>query len=158
NFLYVSLHLLKNLEEEVRRTFASLNLPFRDVVTPRQFYGIEKDTFAANLAHVVVWIGYLQWRYKHEGTLQPVLSTRDLRLPHIETTLTTEKDRSYEPVRILNADAIMRYDADGSPYEPEWPTAYVIVGNPPFLGGNRIRAELKDRYVDDLFRLYEGRV
>ena len=34
----------------------------------------------------------------------------------------------------------------------------VIIGNPPFLGGNKIRAELGDKYVDDLFKLYEGRV
>ncbi|MBZ0320613.1 MAG: SAM-dependent methyltransferase, partial [Anaerolineae bacterium] len=59
NFLYVSLLALKDLEAEVRRFFGRLGLPFRDVVTPRQLYGIEKDEFAAKLAHVVVWIGYL---------------------------------------------------------------------------------------------------
>src|SRR5258706_15042141 len=32
------------------------------------------------------------------------------------------------------------------------------MGNPPFLGGKRLRAELRDKYVDDLFKLYEGRV
>ena len=40
--------------------------------------------------------------------------------------------------------------------EPEWPAADVIIGNPPFLGGNRIRQELGDEYVDALFRLYAG--
>ena len=34
----------------------------------------------------------------------------------------------------------------------------VIVGNPPFLGGKRMRKELGDEYVEDLFKLYEGRV
>jgi hypothetical protein len=34
----------------------------------------------------------------------------------------------------------------------------VIVGNPPFLGGNKIRAELGDKYVNALFQLYNGRV
>ena len=34
----------------------------------------------------------------------------------------------------------------------------VIVGNPPFLGGKRLRSELGDAYVDDLFQLYDGRV
>ena len=42
--------------------------------------------------------------------------------------------------------------------EPEWPAVDVIVGNPPFLGGKRLRSELGDAYVDDLFRLYDGRV
>jgi type II restriction/modification system DNA methylase subunit YeeA len=43
-------------------------------------------------------------------------------------------------------------------YEPAWPAADVIIGNPPFLGGNKIRAELGDEYVDALFKLYEGRI
>src|SRR5690606_7117882 len=57
NFLYVSLRMLKDLEGRVRTFFEPLHLPFRDVVTPRQIYGIEKNVFAARLAHVVVWIG-----------------------------------------------------------------------------------------------------
>ena len=48
--------------------------------------------------------------------------------------------------------------SNGELREPEWPQADVIVGNPPFLGGKRMRAELEDWYVDDLFALYQGRV
>ena len=55
-------------------------------------------------------------------------------------------------------DAILAYDETGKPVEPEWPAADVIIGNPPFLGGNKIRAEMGDQYVDALFKLYEGRV
>ncbi|MBA3472406.1 MAG: class I SAM-dependent DNA methyltransferase [Rubrobacter sp.] len=47
-------------------------------------------------------------------------------------------------------------DENGEPKEPEWPEADVIVGNPPFLGGNKIRAELGGEYVEDLFELYKG--
>src|SRR5258708_11355502 len=67
NFLYVSLRAMKDLEGRVRKTFEPLGLPFRDVVTPRQLYGIEKYEFSARLAQIVVWIGYLQWRYEDEG-------------------------------------------------------------------------------------------
>ncbi|MBM4034885.1 MAG: class I SAM-dependent DNA methyltransferase [Planctomycetes bacterium] len=42
--------------------------------------------------------------------------------------------------------------------EPEWPRVDFIVGNPPFLGGNKVRQELGDEYVEALFRVYEGRV
>ena len=42
--------------------------------------------------------------------------------------------------------------------EPEWPTVDFIIGNPPFLGGNRIRQELGGDYVERLFALYDGRV
>ncbi|MHB8752876.1 MAG: class I SAM-dependent DNA methyltransferase, partial [Aggregatilineales bacterium] len=156
NFLYVSLKALKDLESHVHTYFAPLGLPFRDVVTPRQLFGIEKDEFAAKLAHVVVWIGYLQWRYEAAGALIPVVGVpttpRAISVPILNDK--TETGGS----RILNDDAILRYDATGKPYEPEWPDAEVIMGNPPFLGGNRIRAELKDKHVDELFDLYRGRV
>jgi len=157
NFLYVSLRALKDLEGRVRHFFEPLNLPFRDVVTPRQMYGIEKDEFAAKLAHVVVWIGYLQWRYEDEGILHPVHSEKTEHPRALPNPILKDKNSPDEPDRIICADAILRYDADGQPYEPEWPEVDVIMGNPPFLGGNRIRSELGG-YVDDLFRLYEGRV
>ena len=46
---------------------------------------------------------------------------------------------------------------DGTLYDPEWPSVDVIVSNPPFLGGNKIRQELGE-YVDQLFTLFKGRV
>ena len=55
-------------------------------------------------------------------------------------------------------DAILARDARGTATEGEWPEADIIIGNPPFLGGKRLRKELGDRYVDDLFRIYEGRL
>jgi type II restriction/modification system DNA methylase subunit YeeA len=58
---------------------------------------------------------------------------------------------------IAEMDAILDR-ADGQLQEPEWPDADVIVGNPPFLGGNKIRAELGGEYVEDLFEMYGGRV
>jgi hypothetical protein len=158
NFLYVALKALKDLEGKVRDAFRALAPDdFRDVVTPRQFFGIEKDTFAARLAHVVMWIGYLQWRYEDEGALywqQPRKQPHPRALPN---PIIQDKLKPTDPDRVTNDDAILRYDADGKPYEPEWPLASIIIGNPPFLGGNRIRAELGS-YVNDLFKLYEGRV
>lgn len=59
---------------------------------------------------------------------------------------------------IVETDAILARDQDGNLREYYWPEVDVIVGNPPFLGGKRLRAELKDAYVDDLFALYRDRV
>ncbi|HRQ15221.1 MAG TPA: class I SAM-dependent DNA methyltransferase, partial [Promineifilum sp.] len=59
---------------------------------------------------------------------------------------------------IKRMDAILAHDEAGNPMEPEWPAAEVIVGNPPFLGGFKIRQELGDDRVNDLFKLYEDRV
>ena len=156
NFLYVSLKALKDLESHVHRYFARLNLPFADVVTPRQLFGIEKDPFAAKLAHVVVWIGYLQWRYEDAGVLTAVSHVPQHKR-EIRTPILNDKTKAGAS-RILNDDAILRYAADGQPYEPEWPAADVIMGNPPFLGSRKLRAELGDKYVNDLNRLYSARL
>jgi hypothetical protein len=148
NFLYMSLRLMKDLEGRVRMFFAPLTLPARDVVTPRQLYGIEKDEFAAKLAQVVVWIGYLQWRYEHEGE----------KLDNLPSPILRDKYRPDEPDHILCADAILRYDEHGKPYEPDWQPVDVIVGNPPFLGAKRLIGELGEQYVDDLRSIYDERL
>jgi type II restriction/modification system DNA methylase subunit YeeA len=59
---------------------------------------------------------------------------------------------------IVEMDAIIARGEDDAPHEPEWPVADAIVGNPPFLGGKRLRAELQDEYVDRVFALYDDRV
>ncbi|MDR5730096.1 MAG: N-6 DNA methylase, partial [Terriglobia bacterium] len=140
NFLYVALKSLLDLEKQVS-VFAATNglsglLPKTD---PTQLYGIEINVYAHELASVVVWIGYLQWQ--HDNGI-------DIGSSPILKPLTN----------IRRVDAVLAYDKDGKPAEPEWPQATVIVGNPPFLGGNRIRQELGDRYVEELFSVYEGRV
>ncbi len=153
NFLYVSLLALKDLEYDVHAHFKPLKQPVRDVVTPRQLFGIELNTFASELAHVVVWIGYLQWRYRHEGRSLKANLMANVGTPVIDDRL----DHGQQP-RILNADAILRHTDDGKAYEPEWPPTAVIVGNPPFLGGKMLRGELGDHYLDSLFMVYQGRI
>ncbi len=55
-------------------------------------------------------------------------------------------------------DAMLAYDEAGCPMESAWPEADVIVGNPPFLGDKKMRTELGHAYVEDLRKLYDGRV
>jgi type II restriction/modification system DNA methylase subunit YeeA len=59
---------------------------------------------------------------------------------------------------IEHKDALLAFGDDGTVTEATWPSATCIIGNPPFLGGNRVRQELGDEYVDTLFKVYEGRV
>ncbi|MBK9122793.1 MAG: class I SAM-dependent DNA methyltransferase [Chloroflexi bacterium] len=152
NFLYMSLRAMKDLEDKVHEHFKPLGLPRRDTVTPLQLYGIELNTFAAELARVVVWIGYLQWRFARDGYLKPQLPGRPPEPDALPSPIIADDGTEH----IENADAILRA-YDGRIVEPEWPSTTVIVGNPPFLGGNKIRGELGD-YVDTLFDLYEGRI
>jgi hypothetical protein len=63
NFLYVAIQQLLALEKEVI-VFAAredIALAFFPKVRPTQLFGIEINPYAAELAQVVIWIGYLQW-------------------------------------------------------------------------------------------------
>jgi hypothetical protein len=110
NFLYMSLRFLKDLEGKVKRFFEILALPFADYVTPRQLFGIEKDEFAANLAKVVVWIGYLQWRYEDSGILHAYNPNKIQNFPDaLPHPIIKDKNHPDEAERIICADAILRY-------------------------------------------------
>lgn len=137
NFLYVALQRLMTMEKDIitHELFAGLSQPFPQV-HPRQMYGIEINPIAHALASIVVWIGYIQWR-KNNGYLswsEPIL----------------------EPMagNIVCKDAILAYDADGNPTEPDWPPVDVIIGNPPFLGGQKLLRELGAEYVTHIRSLY----
>jgi hypothetical protein len=140
NFLYVALRQLLDLQKEVI-TFAGSHeleeIPL--TVSPHQLYGIELDPYAHQLAQVVVWIGYIQWRFENGF---PTIDPPILRPLH----------------NIQCRDAILAYDAEGRPVEPEWPDVDVVIGNPPFLGDKKMRAQLGGRYVEDLRKLYAGRI
>jgi len=140
NFLYVALRQMLDLEKDVILFATELGLPmFFPTVAPEQLFGIEINEYAHELAQATIWIGYIQW-LRENGFGQP------------KEPILKKLDNIHE------MDAILAFDADGNPVEPEWPEADVAIGNPPFLGGNRIRQELSDVYVDSLFAQYEGRV
>ncbi len=140
NFLYVALKELLDLEKEVSTFAGTIGLtPFFPGVSPEQLHGIETSPYAHELAQVVVWIGYLQWTVDNGfGTRQePILGAM---------------------TNIVEMDALIERDEDGTLREPEWPEADVIVGNPPFLGDKKMRAELGSEYVEDIRSQYGGRV
>lgn len=141
NFLYVSLALLKGLEQQVLAFAASWGIvDLIPAVHPRQLHGIETDPYAHELASMVVWIGYLQWKRKNGISFET------------ETPI-------LEPLsNVIQMDAILDLTDLEHPTEPPWPHTDVIVGNPPFLGGKRLRRELGDHYVDALFHVWNDRV
>ncbi len=141
NFLYLALRRMLDLWREVYLFSAEHGFPtlLPHQVHPSQLYGLETNVYAHELASVVVWIGYLQWLNDNGigWPVEPILRKLD---------------------NIQHRDAIFAHDAEGKPVEPAWPDAEFIIGNPPFLGGSKMRAELGDEYVDELRTLYEGRV
>ena len=127
------------MEKEVIGFAAACDLSgFFPSVGPEQMRGIELNEFAAQLAPITVNIGFIQWmRDNAFGQIEEPI------LKHTKT--------------ILQQDALVAH-RDGLLAEPAWPKADVIIGNPPFLGGKMLRAELSDSAVDDLFAVYSGRV
>jgi type II restriction/modification system DNA methylase subunit YeeA len=141
NFLYVTLKRLLDLWHDAR-IFGSrhdLKLDLDPMPNPEQLFGIELNFYAHEVASLSVWIGFLQWKRDHgiKDTHSPLLRKLD---------------------NIQHDDAILRRNTDGEAYEPEWPEADFIVGNPPFLGDKMMRGEMGDEYVTDLRSLYAGRV
>jgi len=140
NFLYVSLALLKALEKEVIAFAASHDVALNPRVHPRQLMGIETSEYARELASIVMWIGYLQWK------LRNVIPLAD------ETPILQPLDQ------IELRDAIVDLSDPNRPRIPDWPEADVVVGNPPFLGGKLLRRHLSDEYVDQLFAAWDEKV
>ena len=62
NFLYVALRLLLDLQNEVISLSDQLGAGrFFVSVYPTQLHGIEINEYAHELAHITIWIGYIQW-------------------------------------------------------------------------------------------------
>ena len=138
NFLFLALKALKDLEHRVQLEAEALDRGLQRSlprVGPANVKGIEINPYAAELARVSVWIGEIQWMRRNgfSGTREPIL----------------------DPLETIECrDALFTPDSE----EADWPEADVVIGNPPFVGGKKLRRELGDPYVDRMFSVYEGRV
>ena len=167
------LELLEELGDE--RYLAELS---GHTITPENFLGIEINPRAAEIAQLVLWIGYLQWHFRVNGEDRmpepPVL--RDVKTIECRDAL-IEWDRR-ELVRDDQNRPVTRWDGttmkrqastnrlipDESaraeiyryiePRQARWPDANFIIGNPPFIGCRRMRKRLSSPYVDALRLAY----
>jgi type II restriction/modification system DNA methylase subunit YeeA len=134
NFLYLALLTLKDIEHRIGLEVEALGLQREfPQIGPEAVLGIELNPFAAELARVTVWIGEIQWMRKNgfDVSRSPILKPLDT---------------------IQCRDALL--NEDGTP--TVWPRADVLIGNPPFLGGKRLRSALGNDYVNRLFAAYAG--
>lgn len=179
NFLYVTLEHLKRLEGEVLNQLDELGdtqgrLDLAGVsVDPHQLLGIELNPRAAEIAEMVLWIGYLQWHFRTRGQVmppQPVLKdfrnieSRDAVLAFDRVEFVT--DERGVPVTRWDGRTMKRHPVTGedvpdesarvpieryvSPRKADWPDADFVVGNPPFIGNKRLREDLGEGYVEAL--------
>jgi len=179
NFLYVTLEHLKRLEGEVLNQLDELGdtqgrLDLQGVsVDPHQLLGIELNPRAAEIAEMVLWIGYLQWHFRTRGQVmppQPVLKDfrniecRDAVLAYDQVEYVT--DERGVPVTRWDGKTMKRHPVTGedvpdetarlpvekyvNPRKAEWPKADFVIGNPPFIGASSMRAALGDGYTESL--------
>ncbi|WP_230426514.1 class I SAM-dependent DNA methyltransferase [Paragemmobacter aquarius] len=183
NFLYVALELMKRLEGEVTALLADLGEDQAALalaghtVDPHQFLGIELNPWAAAVAELVLWIGYLQWHFRTHGKASPAEPVlRDFKnIENRDAVLTWAGTR---PRLDANGAPVTRWDGQGTIMHPvtgeqvpdpqarvavldylkpaaaTWPQADFIVGNPPFIGASRMRDALGDGYAEALWAAY----
>ncbi len=183
NFLYVALELMKRLEGEVTALLADLGEDQAALslaghtVDPHQFLGLELNPWAAAVAELVLWIGYLQWHFRTHGTASPAepvlrdfknIENRDAVLTWASTK--PRLDASGKPVTRWDGQSTITHPVTGEqvpdpdarvqvldylkPQPAKWPEAEFIVGNPPFIGDKRMRDALGDGYVEALRTAY----
>ncbi|MCU7245211.1 MAG: N-6 DNA methylase [Microcystis aeruginosa WS75] len=127
NFLYVAYQELKRIEQLLiekianRRRSSSEQLQI-SFVTPKQFYGMDINPFAVELARVTLMIARKVAIDKFN------LTEASLPLDTLDSN-------------IICADALFT----------DWQKADAIIGNPPFLGGKNMRLNLSDDYVNRVF-------
>ncbi len=141
NFLYVALRELKNLELEIltkiQEKFSSYQIKnVYSVVQMKQFYGIDINQFAVELAKITLSFGkkifndlFLDYIKKHQLSFD----FEDKTLPF------DDLDKN-----IIADDALFC----------KWPKTDFIIGNPPFLGGKYLRVERGDEYAEKIYAAF----
>jgi hypothetical protein len=135
NFLYMAYLELKRLERVLqdkmdarRRSESGQGQMSIGFVTPQQFYGMDTNAFAVELARVTLMIAR-----------------------KVAIDLCDIHDQPALPLDTLDENIVCK-DA----LFTEWVKADAIIGNPPFLGGARMRKELGDEYVERVFERFSG--
>jgi type II restriction/modification system DNA methylase subunit YeeA len=161
NFLYLALIALRDVEKlaHIEAQEFGFEPELLMQTGPHNIRGIEINEFAAELARVTVWIGDIQWcrRNGREIARHPILRALD-GIEHRDALVTANPPQPpFQKVGSLESPPSIKGDLGGF-CEAHWPSADVIIGNPPFLGGSKMLGELGSDYVEKLCRCYEGRV
>ncbi|MFM6107879.1 MAG: DNA methyltransferase [Sphaerospermopsis kisseleviana] len=130
NFLYLAYQELKRIEilllEKIQHLSKSKDKQMQmGLVTPLQFYGMDTNPFAVELARVTLMIA------------------RKIAIDNLQLTEPALPLDSLDS-NILCQDALFN----------EWVKADAIIGNPPFLGGKKLRKELGDEYTNKIYQTF----
>ncbi|MGE0087786.1 MAG: DNA methyltransferase [Desulfococcaceae bacterium] len=141
NFLYIALRELKTLEIEILAKISENFKSYRiqdvySVIRLKQFYGIDSNPFAVELAKVTLSIG----KKIFNDQLISFIKKNQLSLDFEDRTLPFDDlDKN-----ITANDALFC----------DWPKTDIIIGNPPFLGGKYLRTERGDEYAEKIYKAF----
>lgn len=145
NFLYVSYRELVRLEIELLMKFKdkfseksfSEQVKAISLISPHQFFGIERDSFGVELAKVTLMLA-------KKLSLDEAIATFD----SAQADLGLEKDEAL-PLDNLDGNFIC-----GDALFEEWPETTAIVGNPPYQSKNKMQKELGRAYLNRVRAAY----
>ena len=126
NFLYIAFRELKKLEIEILKSLnEDHSSHIKPQVSPKNFYGIDTNSFGLEIAKVALSIG--------QKLLTDEFKIKDSSLPF------DDLDSNFLP-----QDALFI----------QWPKANVIIGNPPFGAKNKIQQDRGVKYVNKIRKNY----
>lgn len=144
NFLYVAFRELYRLDTELlsrMREFPSTagKLSWNGGISAANFYGIDINPFAVELAKVTLNIAK-KIAFEERKAQAFALAGQ------VEMDIDPSLPLDNLDQNIVCADALFT----------DWPEVDAIVGNPPFLGGLKIRSELGEDYLQRLQERFPG--
>jgi len=143
NFLYVAYRQIKKLEidllSKIQKEFpkSAIEIGNQSIVSIKQFYGIDFNGFAVELAKVTLMLAK-----------EVAIREAD---EWINTMQMDIAFRTENKLPLDNMDGNIFYK-DALFYE--WPTVDTIIGNPPFQSKNKIREEFGIEYVNKLRKAF----
>ncbi len=147
NFLYLSYRELVRVEialmAKLKETVSEKNFQEQaktiSLISPRQFYGIDRDSFGVELAKVTLMLAK---KLALDEAIE-VLEREQIELPlHGDDAL---------PLDNLDANIV----CDDALFA-DWPQVDAIVGNPPYQSKNKMQQELGRAYVNRVRELFTG--
>jgi hypothetical protein len=138
NFLYVTyrelvrleIELLQKLKATVTEATFLENVKAVSLISPRQFYGVERDSFGVELAKVTLMLA------------------KKLALDEAQKALDREQAEFSFDDDALPLDNLDENFICGDALLVDWPLVDAIVGNPPYQSKNKIQKELGRTYIN----------
>jgi SAM-dependent methyltransferase len=156
NFLYLAYRELKRLERALFDRLAEVSKRPRSqrrlsFVTARQFYGIDINPFAVEIAKVTMMIARkLAIDELHVSERPLPLDNLDENFIAADALLRPLDQAGHVMPTMLFAELEQDPWKSGRVVPLKWPEADVIIGNPPFLGAKRLKPERGTDYVNAL--------